>query len=75
MPEKNNTPSTVKSSNPQVSPSQVTGLVNEDRVKTHASSAADTMLKLRYKRTALDKVLIIDTDFVLIFDNGRKVLI
>ena len=43
---------------------------------TPASAVAGAdALKLRFKRSELVKVLISDTDFVLVFANGRKVLV
>jgi hypothetical protein len=36
---------------------------------------ADAAVRVRYKRAALIKVLIVDTDFVLVFADGRKILI
>ena len=36
---------------------------------------ADGAVRVRYKRAALVKVLIVDTDFVLVFADGRKILI
>jgi hypothetical protein len=36
---------------------------------------ADASVRVRYKRAALVKVLIVDTDFVLVFADGRKILI
>ncbi len=36
---------------------------------------ADASVRVRYKRAALVKVLIVDTDFVLVIADGRKILI
>ena len=40
-----------------------------------ADPSAGEALRLRFKRAELSQVLIVDTDFVLVFANGRKVLV
>eukprot|EP01041_Mallomonas_annulata_P034670 gene34670-57487_t len=47
-------------------------MAEQDKVSVTAEAQA---LKLRFKRSELVKVLISDTDFVLVFANGRKVLV
>ena len=75
MDEKNNTPAPKKSEWAPIN-------LDQDRadsvgvarsIKNQVPTIA--MPKLRFKRSALDTVLIVDTDFVLVFTDGRKVLI
>jgi hypothetical protein len=40
-----------------------------------AQAQSEDLVRLPYKRAALLRVLIVDTDFVLVFADGRKVLI
>jgi hypothetical protein len=47
-------------------------MAEQDKASVAAEAQA---LRLRFKRSELVKVLISDTDFVLVFANGRKVLV
>jgi hypothetical protein len=75
MDEKNNTPAPKKSEwapiNLAQDPADSVGVARS--IKNQAPAIA--MPKLRFKRSALDTVLIVDTDFVLVFTDGSKVLI